>query len=198
MTIIHKVPMLRIKQCSDFMMWYRDMSGQLVPHLGWSDLHGYKSRTQDGSTNFVLTQDAEPATVHVNTNELAHWPFNHYMHLATSQRKSIILMERDTKAWPHIVQSIGKTPPTGSRHEPEKAQGPKQGQTKAQSAAEAVFNIAIGWLVSLGVTAVVLPMFGHDVTLGQNIGMTSIFTAVSLVRSYAVRRYFNHIHSQKL
>lgn len=193
MTIIHKVPMLRIKKCSDFMMWYRDMSGQLVPHLGWSDLHGYKSRDAQGHTNFVLTDDVEPATVHVHTNELAHWPFNHYMHLATSQRKSIILTERDSKAWPHIVQSIGKAVPSGSRHEPEKATG----QTKAQSATEAAVNIAIGWLLSLGVTAVVLPWFGHEVTLAQNIGMTSIFTAVSLVRSYAVRRYFNHLHSQK-
>jgi hypothetical protein len=193
MTIIHKVPMLRIKKCSDFMMWYRDMSGQLVPHLGWSDLHGYKSRDAQGHTNFVLTDDAEPATVHVHTNELAHWPFNHYMHLATSQRKSIILTERDSKAWPHIVQSIGNAAPSGSHQEPEKATG----QTKAQSATEAVVNIAIGWLLSLGVTAVVLPWFGHEVTLAQNIGMTSIFTAVSLVRSYAVRRYFNHLHSQK-
>lgn len=189
MTIIHKVPMLRIKKCSDFMMWYRDMPGQLVPHLGWSDLHGYKSRDAQGYTNFVLTDDAEPATVHVATNELAHWPFNHYMHLATSQRKSIILTERESKAWPHIVKDIGNAKHSGSCGEP------VRGQTRRQSMVESATNIGIGWLLSLGVTAVVLPLFGHKVTFVENAAMTTIFTIVSLVRSYAVRRYFNNLHS---
>jgi hypothetical protein len=194
MTIIHKVPMLRIKKCSDFMMWYRDMSGQLVPHLGRSDLHGYKSRDAQGHTNFVLTDDAEPATVHVATNELAHWPFNHYVHLATSQRKSIILTERDSKAWPHIVKDIGNAKHSGSHIEPEGAVA--QGQTRRQSMVESVTNIGIGWLLSLGVTAVVLPYFGHEVTFGENAAMTTIFTVISLIRSYAVRRFFNNLHSQ--
>jgi hypothetical protein len=193
MTILHKVQMLRIKKCSDYMMWYRDMSGQLVPHLGWNALHGYKSRDAQGHTNFVLTDDAEPTAVHVHTNDLAHWPFNHYMHQATTQRKCVILAERDSKAWPRIVQSLGMASPAGSRHEPNKTQG----QTRLQSAIEAMANIAIGWTLSLGVTAVVLPAFGHKVTMEENVYMTSIFTIVSLMRSYAVRRYFNYIHSQK-
>ncbi len=49
---------LLIRQCPDFMMWYRDKVGQTVPHLGqWAD--GYKSREDAGYLNVVRFQDAE-------------------------------------------------------------------------------------------------------------------------------------------
>jgi hypothetical protein len=53
-----------------------------------------------------------------------------------------------------------------------------------------VTNITVGFIVSVGLTAVVMPVFGHEVTLAQNIGITSIFTVASIVRSYALRRLF--------
>lgn len=195
MTIIHKVPVLRITRCSDFMLWYRSLVGQFVPHCGWSEGDGYKSRESSGYINFVRESDCEVTHVHVATDQLAHWPFNHYLHLANGVRKTILLAERPSGAWPHIVKDIGKAP-TGSPDEPAPCQA--KGQTRAQSLTESATNIGIGWLLSLGVTAVVLPMFGHQVTLSENAAMTTIFTVISLVRSYAVRRYFNHIHSQKL
>jgi len=59
------------------------------------------------------------------------------------------------------------------------------------SAVEAVANVAVGYLVAVAATAVVLPAFGYRVTAGDALGISAVFTAVSLVRSYALRRAFN-------
>ena len=59
------------------------------------------------------------------------------------------------------------------------------------SAVEAVANVAVGYLVAVASTAVVLPAFGYAVTAVDALGISAVFTAVSLVRSYALRRAFN-------
>lgn len=64
-------------------------------------------------------------------------------------------------------------------------------QSKTRSAIEAATSTAIGYLVSLAITAVVLPAYGHAVTFSENVQITLIFTLASVVRSYAVRRWFN-------
>ena len=64
-------------------------------------------------------------------------------------------------------------------------------QTRLQSLIEALVNVAIGMVVSVLLSLVVYPLFGHAFTLGQNIGITIIFTIASIVRSYVVRRWFN-------
>lgn len=52
------MPSLRIVQCNDPLMWYRDKIGQTVPYLGqWPE--GYKSREDAGYLNVVRFQDAE-------------------------------------------------------------------------------------------------------------------------------------------
>jgi membrane protein implicated in regulation of membrane protease activity len=74
-------------------------------------------------------------------------------------------------------------------------------QSRISSLIEAVINVAIGFVVSLGLTAVVLPAYGHAVTLGQNLQITCIFTVSSILRSYCVRRWFNariHQAAQRL
>lgn len=49
--------MLRITQCSDALLWYRDLVGQLVPlRAVLGDC--YASREPAGYTNFVNLQDA--------------------------------------------------------------------------------------------------------------------------------------------
>ena len=45
--------------------------------------------------------------------------------------------------------------------------------------------------VSVALTAVVLPAYGHAVTFSQNLQITAIFTVASILRSYALRRWFN-------
>ena len=74
-------------------------------------------------------------------------------------------------------------------------------QTRLSSLIEAVINVAIGFVVSIVITAIVLPAYGHPVSWGDNLQITGIFTAASIVRSYSVRRWFNarlHSASQKL
>ena len=64
-------------------------------------------------------------------------------------------------------------------------------QSRLSSLVEAVINTAIGFVISLALTAMVLPAYGHAVTLAQNLQITSIFTIASILRSYALRRWFN-------
>jgi hypothetical protein len=70
------------------------------------------------------------------------------------------------------------------------------GQSRAHSMAEAVANIAVGFLVSVVITAWLLPAMGHQVSLSENVLMTSVFTVASLLRSFAIRRAFNHLHTR--
>lgn len=66
-------------------------------------------------------------------------------------------------------------------------------QSRMQSALESLTNVAAGYLVALGVQGIVFPLFGIHVTLIQNIGIAAVFTGVSLVRSYMIRRWFNGV-----
>ena len=64
-------------------------------------------------------------------------------------------------------------------------------QTRLQSLIEAMVNVAIGMVISVLLSLVAYPAFGHAFTLAQNIGITVIFTVASILRSYVVRRWFN-------
>lgn len=64
-------------------------------------------------------------------------------------------------------------------------------QSRRQSAIEAVANVAIGYAVAMLTQALVFPLFGLRATVGEHAGVAAIFTVVSVVRSYAVRRAFN-------
>lgn len=68
-------------------------------------------------------------------------------------------------------------------------------QSKRSSFVEALINTVIGYVINLGVQIVLYPMVGATFTLTQNLGIGLVFTVVSLVRSYVIRRWFNqHIH----
>lgn len=64
-------------------------------------------------------------------------------------------------------------------------------QSKRHSAIEAVTNVLVGYWVAVGTQFVVFPWFGLPVDLHSNLLIGAIFTVVSLVRSYALRRMFN-------
>jgi predicted membrane protein len=70
-------------------------------------------------------------------------------------------------------------------------------QSKSMSLIETTASTVIGFLVSLVVTHFVLPLFGHAITFSDNLYITTIFTVVSIIRSYCVRRLFNRVHSWK-
>lgn len=63
-------------------------------------------------------------------------------------------------------------------------------QSRRMSLIETCASIAIGFVVSMAIQAVVLPAFGHAITPAENFWITCIFTVASIVRGYAVRRAF--------
>lgn len=63
-------------------------------------------------------------------------------------------------------------------------------QSRTMSLVETCTSIGIGFVVSVIITAIVMPLYGHDVTFSQNIQITLIFTVASIVRGYLVRRVF--------
>lgn len=64
-------------------------------------------------------------------------------------------------------------------------------QTRRSSLIEAAISTAIGFAVSVAITSIVMPAYGHPVSFGENLQITLIFTVASIARSYAVRRFFN-------
>jgi hypothetical protein len=66
-------------------------------------------------------------------------------------------------------------------------------QSRFHSALESVVNVLIGYGVAVASQLFVFPMFGIDIPLSSNLQIGAWFTAISLVRSFAVRRLFNRI-----
>jgi len=64
-------------------------------------------------------------------------------------------------------------------------------QTKTGSLIEAAANIVVGFSINWCANMVVLPWFGFHITGGQAFNMGLVFTVISLVRSYVLRRWFN-------
>jgi len=61
-------------------------------------------------------------------------------------------------------------------------------QSRLSSLIEAIVNVAVGFIVSVIITALIFP----GLSFGENLRITLIFTAASIARSYAVRRVFNY------
>ena len=64
-------------------------------------------------------------------------------------------------------------------------------QSRRHSLLESCCNVAIGYGVALASQLVIFPWFGINVPLRSNLAIGAWFTAVSLVRGYMVRRWFN-------
>lgn len=63
-------------------------------------------------------------------------------------------------------------------------------QSRLVSFIEASANVVIGYLISVLANIIVLPVFGYHVTLGDSFAIGLVFTAISLVRGYVIRRLF--------
>ena len=76
------------------------------------------------------------------------------------------------------------------------------GQSKRSSIAEAWVNICIGFSVNFGANLVLFPlMVGVQVSAEANWWGGWIYTAISVCRQYAIRRWFNrriHVIAAKL
>jgi hypothetical protein len=64
-------------------------------------------------------------------------------------------------------------------------------QSRWMSLVEAATNIVVGYCLAVLTQVLVFPLFGLRVSLGENLAIGAVFTVVSLIRSFALRRIFN-------
>jgi hypothetical protein len=64
-------------------------------------------------------------------------------------------------------------------------------QTKLNSILESASNTAIGLLTTLLFSPIIYSMVGMSYTYSQLGMVTVLFTSLSIVRGYIIRRYFN-------
>jgi hypothetical protein len=63
-------------------------------------------------------------------------------------------------------------------------------QSRLMSLVESLANVLVGYGVAVVTQMLVFPLFGLAVTVTENLLIGLIFTAVSILRSYALRRGF--------
>jgi hypothetical protein len=73
---------------------------------------------------------------------------------------------------------------------------PLAGQSRAMSFVEAITNVAVGFLLAVLTQAALFPMLELQVSVADNLLIGMIFTAVSIVRSFALRRLFETIRAR--
>lgn len=73
-----------------------------------------------------------------------------------------------------------------------------KGQKKKHSIAEVLINTIVGYFVALITQIIVFPMFNIQVTYHQQFLISLIFTIVSIVRGYFIRRLFNLLYIKGL
>jgi hypothetical protein len=62
---------------------------------------------------------------------------------------------------------------------------------------EAVTNVAVGFVLAIVTQALVYPVLGISVSGPLNVLIASVFTLISIVRSFALRRLFVAIGVRK-
>jgi hypothetical protein len=64
-------------------------------------------------------------------------------------------------------------------------------QSRLESLIEAVINTCIGFSINYVANLLIFPLFGLHISPGANFVMGLLYTVISVVRSYCVRRWFN-------
>ena len=68
-------------------------------------------------------------------------------------------------------------------------------QSRWLSLVEAITNVSVGYVLAVITQIVVFPWFGIHPSLGENLALGLVFTAISLMRGYALRRLFTRFES---
>jgi hypothetical protein len=63
------------------------------------------------------------------------------------------------------------------------------------SLVESITNVAVGFLLAVLTQVTLFPVLGLSVSAAENLLIGSIFTAVSIVRSFTLRRLFEAIRA---
>ena len=64
-------------------------------------------------------------------------------------------------------------------------------QSKKDSLIESLTSTTIGVIIGIVLNLTILPAFGYPVSLSDSLWISVIFTIVSIIRSYIIRRWFN-------
>lgn len=64
-------------------------------------------------------------------------------------------------------------------------------QTRLGSLYEAIINVVIGFSINYCANLLIFPLFGFHISPEANFVMGLIYTAISIARSYVIRRWFN-------
>ena len=64
-------------------------------------------------------------------------------------------------------------------------------QSKRQSLIETLTSVFVGWLIGVILNLTILPLFNYNITVVDSLWVSLIFTVVSVIRGYVIRRWFN-------
>lgn len=70
-------------------------------------------------------------------------------------------------------------------------------QTRWMSLVESLTNIAVGYALAVLTQIAAFPLFGLQASLGDNLLIGGLFTLISLLRSFVLRRIFNALGELK-
>lgn len=68
---------------------------------------------------------------------------------------------------------------------------PAISQSRIASFIEAWTNVLIGFAINFWANILILPLIGFHISASQNLFIGVLYTAISVVRSYVIRRWFN-------
>ena len=64
-------------------------------------------------------------------------------------------------------------------------------QSKLESLIESVITVGSGLIVAVIIQLLIFPLYDIEITLFKNIQLATIFTSISIIRIYIIRRYFS-------
>lgn len=64
-------------------------------------------------------------------------------------------------------------------------------QTRLGSLIETIINVIIGFSINWTANMFIFPLFGFHISAGANFVLGLIYTIISVIRSYCIRRWFN-------
>lgn len=66
-------------------------------------------------------------------------------------------------------------------------------QSRRMSLVEAFTNVVIGYVLAVATQMMVFPLFGLHTSLSNDLAIGAVFTVVSIIRSYVLRRLFEQL-----